>query len=135
MRHWPAVLAAVLAFVACDPPQVYGYNCRADTREAQAAFVISCVGAARSGATQAHEDQDADDLVNACGRQAKSIHCEWGLVGEPGAAREPTPQDRALMVVDQHGVCGWLMEHDLRRSTEDRPCVPLQESRDKGERR
>lgn len=69
-------IVLMLGLVACEQ-QYWDWHCEPDQREARSRFILSCVESARSGAVSAGRDQDADDLVAACGREARQIFCVW----------------------------------------------------------
>jgi hypothetical protein len=66
----------MLLLSACNFNDRYSWKCEGKEQKISE-FVLECMKSARSGIESAHNSQDSDDLVNACGLAAKQIFCAW----------------------------------------------------------
>lgn len=76
-------LFLLLFITGCDDEKVCRYRCDAKDRQQLADFQLKCIQAGASGRhTLSGDDQDIEDVVDACRISGQVTFCEWKCVVE-----------------------------------------------------
>ena len=71
------LLVPLLFLFACGDEGNWQWTwaCKPDTQEKREKFILQCVDKANP-----HSDEEPEDWIDECGRQAKLLYCEWAKV-------------------------------------------------------